>query len=100
MVLSHTVVGHVTVFSGRHTFRLLEVNGLTVSGGTSIPGGQGRAKVLFRYCPLMASSTTLTIQTNIHAHRILKLTWETDSVTDHMKHFSLSLTHTVGQKSI
>ena len=41
------------------TLRLLEVKGLTISGGMSRPGGHGREKLLSRYLPLIASSTSL-----------------------------------------
>ena len=43
------------------TLRLFEVKGLTISGGMSKPGGQGREKLLSKYLPLIASSTSLSI---------------------------------------
>lgn len=46
------------------TFRLLVVKGLKTSGGTSKPGGHGREKLLFKYLPPIASSTTLQMDTN------------------------------------
>lgn len=45
--------------------RLLDVKGLTISGGMSRPGGQGREKLLSRYLPLIASSTSLSIKWTI-----------------------------------
>lgn len=46
---------------GSRTLRLLEVKGLMISEGMSSPGGQGREKLLSRYLPLIASSTSLSI---------------------------------------
>lgn len=48
-----------------YTFKLLEVKGLTVSGGIFRPGGQGREKLSSRNLPLIASSTSLQIKTEL-----------------------------------
>lgn len=38
------------------------MKGLMISEGMSRPGGQGREKLLSRYLPLIASSTSLSIK--------------------------------------
>lgn len=45
--------------TGRLTLRVLAVMVKRCSSGISSPGGQGREKSLLRYCPLMASSSSL-----------------------------------------
>lgn len=52
----------------RHTFRLLEVKGISTSGGMSKPGGHGMEKLPFRNWPLIASSTSLSINTTTAYH--------------------------------
>lgn len=43
--------------------RVLEVNGISTSGGMSKPGGHGNEKSLSKNLPLIASSTSLSINT-------------------------------------
>lgn len=47
----------------RRTLRVLEVKGSSTSGGMSKPGGHGKEKLLSRNWPLIASSTSLSINT-------------------------------------
>lgn len=45
------------------TLKVFEVNGISTSGGMSKPGGHGIEKLLVRNWPLIASSTSLSIDT-------------------------------------
>lgn len=51
------------------TLKELEVNGISTSGGKSKPGGHGIEKLLFRYWPLIASSTRLSINITTTANQ-------------------------------
>lgn len=52
-----------------HTLKELEVDGISTSGGKSEPGGHGIEKLLFRYWPLIASSTRLSINITTTANQ-------------------------------
>lgn len=75
MVTMALLVWVCNVSAALFTLRLLDVKGLVISGGRSRPGGQGREKLLCRYFPLIASSTSLSIDTQPiklteHLHKI------------------------------
>lgn len=61
MVTMTRLVWVCNVNAALFTLRLLDVKGLVISGGRSRPGGQGREKLLCRYFPVIASSTSLSI---------------------------------------
>lgn len=61
MVTMTRLVWVCNINAALFTLRLLDVKGLVISGGRSRPGGQGREKLLCRYFPVIASSTSLSI---------------------------------------